>query len=470
MTSEAKAVTFNKYFWEHMNKITSFYHAVFKEKNRTSIVVRQALYSFMLKGVSVLVSFIYVPLLLNYLDSEKYGIWLTLVTVTNWVTLFDIGLGHGLRNKLTESIANQDLKLGRIYISTTYALLGLITLAFLIVFNLINPFIPWNNFLNSRLISPHELLIVTSIAFSATILRFFLQLIGVIFLSHQKSSMNDLMNTVSSFGSLIGVGLVSFLMPRGNLILLSAIITLTPVLVYLIFSIVAFKTRFKELSPSFSEVKLSYSKPLFLLSSQFFIVQVTALIVYASANILVVNLFNPNEVIRYNIAYTIFNSGILVMTLCLSPIWSSVTDAYAVKDFGYLKKMLKRLNYLSIFFSLGMVLLLAISGPIYHIWLKGKVEIPFITSFAMALYAIIFMFQAPYSAFINGMGKVKLTSLLAVPGIAVYLLGAVFISRYLNNSAGVIAGITLSSIMSLIIQRIQVSKLLNGRATGIWAA
>lgn len=107
----------------------------FKEENRTSIVVRQALYSFLLKGVSVLVSFIYVPLLLNYLDSEKYGIWLTLVTVTNWVTLFDIGLGHGLRNKLTEALANQDIKRGRIYISTIYALLGLIYTLFLDRYN-----------------------------------------------------------------------------------------------------------------------------------------------------------------------------------------------------------------------------------------------------------------------------------------------------------------------------------------------
>ncbi|PRY55326.1 O-antigen/teichoic acid export membrane protein [Arcticibacter pallidicorallinus] len=453
-----------------MNKVASLYNAVFKEQNRTSVVIRQALYSFLLKGVSVIISFVYVPLLLNYLDSEKYGIWLTLVTVTNWVTLFDIGLGNGLRNKLTEALADRDLKLGRTYISTTYALLGIITLALLLAFNAVNQFIPWNSFLNSKLIAPQELLVVTSIAFSGTILRFFFQLIGVIFLAHQQSSMNDLINTVSSFCSLIGVALVSLLMPPGNLILLSAIITLTPVLVYLTFTVISFTTRFKELQPSISQVRLSYSKPLFLLSSQFFIVQVTALIIYASANVLVANLFNPSEVILYNIAFTIFNATIMVMTLCLSPIWSSVTEAYALRDFDYLKKMLRRLNYLSVLFSLGVLLLLAISNPLYHIWLKGKVEIPFTISLAMALYAIIYMFQAPYSAFINGMGKVRFTSFLAMPGIIVYLLGAIFISRYLNSSAGVITGITLSSLIGLVIQRIQVSKLLNNRAKGIWAA
>lgn len=453
-----------------MNKVASLYNAVFKEQNRTSVVIRQALYSFLLKGVSVIISFIYVPLLLNYLDTEKYGIWLTLVTVTNWVTLFDIGLGNGLRNKLTEALADKDLKLGRTYISTTYALLGLITVALLLAFNAVNQFIPWNSFLNSKLIAPQELLFVTSIAFSGTILRFFFQLIGVIFLAHQQSSMNDLINTVSSFCSLIGVGLVSLLMPRGNLILLSAIITLTPVLVYLTFSVISFKTRFKEIQPSISHVRLSYSKPLFLLSSQFFIVQVTALIIYASANVLVANLFNPAEVILYNIAFTIFNATIMVMTLCLSPIWSSVTEAYALRDFDYLKKMLRRLNYLSVLFSLGVLFLLAISDPLYHIWLKGKVEIPFTISLAMALYAIVYMFQAPYSAFINGMGKVRFTSLLAVPGIIVYLSGAILISRYLDSSAGVITGITLSSLIGLVIQRIQVSKLLNNRAKGIWVA
>jgi O-antigen/teichoic acid export membrane protein len=200
------------------------------------------------------------------------------------------------------------------------------------------------------------------------------------------------------------------------------------------------------------------------------VVQVTALIIYASANVLVVNLFNPEEVIVYNVAFTIFNATIMVMTLCLSPIWSSVTDAYVVKDYDYLKKTLKRLNYLSVLFTAGVVLLLAISGTLYEIWLKGKVTIPFHMSLAMAIYAIVYMFQAPYSAFINGMGKVKMTSSLALPGIVVYLLGAVILSRYYNTSAGVILGITLSSLIGLIIQRVQVGKLLNNKATGIWNA
>lgn len=451
-----------------MYKEISSYYSKLKRENRTTIVIKQAFYSFLLKGVSVVVAFLYVPLLLNYLNSEKYGIWLTIVSILNWVTLFDIGLGNGLRNKLVQAVAEKKYELGKTYVSTTYALLGGISILLLIVFNLMNQYIPWNKVLNSKLISKQELVLLTSIIVSITIFRFFVQLIGVIYLAHQKSSTNDLITTLSSLISLFCVWVVSRVLPSGNLVLLALIITLIPVLTYVTFSAIAFSSEFKKISPSLKFVKLSFAKPLFILSSRFFIMQITALIIYSSANVLVANLFNPQEVIVYNIAFTLFSGTIIVMSICLSPIWSSVTDAYSVGDYVYLKKMIKRLNYLSILFSLGVLLLLLISNIVYTVWLKGKVTIPFNISLAMALYAIIFMFQAPYSMYINGMGKLKVTISLSLFSILIYFFGAVYLSKYLNSSAGVILSISISSLISLTIQRMQVNRLLKNTASGWW--
>ncbi|GAH31869.1 unnamed protein product, partial [marine sediment metagenome] len=61
--------------------------------------------SFGLKGISILISFLLVPLVLNYIDITKYGIWLTLSSIIGWFGFFDIGLGNGLRNKFAEAIA-----------------------------------------------------------------------------------------------------------------------------------------------------------------------------------------------------------------------------------------------------------------------------------------------------------------------------------------------------------------------------
>ena len=51
--------------------------------------------SFLLKGVSISVSYLLVPLTIHYLNPTKYGIWITLTSSIGWVAFFDIGLGKG---------------------------------------------------------------------------------------------------------------------------------------------------------------------------------------------------------------------------------------------------------------------------------------------------------------------------------------------------------------------------------------
>jgi len=68
-----------------------------------------------------LIGLIYVPLLLDYLDSE---IWYLVNMSSILVGLSSLILvWKWIRNKFTEAIANGKHKLARIYVSTTYAIL-----------------------------------------------------------------------------------------------------------------------------------------------------------------------------------------------------------------------------------------------------------------------------------------------------------------------------------------------------------
>ncbi len=109
---------------------------LFKGSERSKLAKKQILYSFFLKGISVAIGLMFVPLLLNYLDAERYGVWLTLTSIVGWFTFFDIGLGNGLRNRLTEALAEDKHQLAKEYVSTTYAIITLIfpeSLSFFIV-------------------------------------------------------------------------------------------------------------------------------------------------------------------------------------------------------------------------------------------------------------------------------------------------------------------------------------------------
>ena len=70
---------------------------------------KHILASFLIKGVSILTGFFMVPLTIGYVHKEQYGIWLTLSSVVAWFSFFDVGLGHGLRNKLAVALAKNDL-------------------------------------------------------------------------------------------------------------------------------------------------------------------------------------------------------------------------------------------------------------------------------------------------------------------------------------------------------------------------
>ncbi|MGY0408652.1 MAG: dTDP-4-dehydrorhamnose 3,5-epimerase family protein, partial [Polaribacter sp.] len=72
--------------------------------------------------------FITIPLLLSYLDNEQYRIWVTIFSLVNMVFFVDIGIGNGLKTKLTEALSIQNFKLAKTYISTAYISISVISL------------------------------------------------------------------------------------------------------------------------------------------------------------------------------------------------------------------------------------------------------------------------------------------------------------------------------------------------------
>lgn len=85
-----------------------FTKKIFKGDKRSALLKKNIAGSFFIKGWNCIVQLLLVPLTLNCLNQYEYGIWLTINSILIWIDQFDIGLGNGLRNKLAESIAQND--------------------------------------------------------------------------------------------------------------------------------------------------------------------------------------------------------------------------------------------------------------------------------------------------------------------------------------------------------------------------
>ena len=109
------------------------------------------LLAFFVKGISLFVSLFSMPLYIKYFDNNAaLGMWYTILSMLSWINLCDLGLGNGLRNRLTEALALGQNEKAKEYISATYAILCKIITPVSVILCILLQFVNFNNFFNRR--------------------------------------------------------------------------------------------------------------------------------------------------------------------------------------------------------------------------------------------------------------------------------------------------------------------------------
>lgn len=452
-----------------VNKIKpNFIINFFSGHERSVKAKKNIIVSFGLKGFSIIIGFLLVPLTLNYLNPTKYGIWLTLSSIIGWFGFFDIGLGNGLRNKLTEALALNDHKLAKTYVSTTYITLSIIIGSIYILFLSINPFLNWSKILNTTPEMAGDLSGIALIVFTFFSLRFILKLIGVILTANQLLAYNNAFGPIGNFIAFISIYYITKF-SHDNLLYVSVIYSAAPVIVLILASIFFFNGKYKYLKPSFKSVDFKYIKLLAGLGIKFFILQIVVLVVFTTDNMIITQILGPAEVTPYNIAYKYLSMPVMLFGIITGPYWSAYTDAITKSDIKWIKNSMNKLIKIWFLNVVGVIVLLAISQYFYLMWVGDKVEIPFILSAFMGLYAIIRTETSVFGTFINGVGKIKLQMYYGIIAMVINIPISVFFARNLEmGSAGVILGTCISLAPGFVLGPIQYFKIINNKATGIW--
>lgn len=394
---------------------------------RTSKAKKNILLSIGIKACSILVSLVLVPLTLGYLNKYEYGIWLTLSSTLMWINYFDIGLGNGLRNKLAEALADSDVKIGQVYISTTFALLTIIMVFFYLLYYVCHFFFSWNAILN---ISSNELstdldnLVLFVLLFFC--LNFILKVIGNVYLAKQLSVVNDLMIFVANVCSCIIIYILT-LTTEGDLAKVALVYSVSPVVVYLLAYPITFSYLYKDLAPKWSCINFRYSKSLLSLGGQFFIVQIACLIIFSTSNLFITQLCSPSEVTVYNIAFKYFSVITMAFIILITPFWSAATDAYARKDFAWIKRSVGMMMKFWALLEIVALIMLLVADYVYNVWVN--LTIPFSLSILMFLYVSIVNWNNLFAYFLNGIGLVRTQLYSSVIASMLYIPLAIFLGH-----------------------------------------
>jgi O-antigen/teichoic acid export membrane protein len=182
-------------------------------------------------------------------------------------------------------------------------------------------------------------------------------------------------------------------------------------------------------------------------------------------------LFGPEEVTVYNIAYRYFTIGILINGIITLPYWSSFTEAFFKKEIDWIRTSIKKLNLISYMLIGGQLILLLIADEVIKLWVGDQIKIPLIMKIMLTLYVSIQLLAVPYNIFINGVSKIRLQLYVALLSIVITIPLSIFFCKTLDiGPSGVILAMLCSTLPGGILWWIQYHKLINGKATGIWNA
>ncbi|MEJ1242491.1 oligosaccharide flippase family protein [Chryseolinea sp. T2] len=422
--------------------------------------------SVVVKGAQVLINLLLVPLTINYVNTERYGVWLTLSSLVMWINFLDIGLGHGMRNKLVETSVTGDVVKGKIFVSTTYAGLAVVAGGLLLIFLMVNPLLDWQVILNAGSVPEQTLSNAVLIAFSAFCFQLVLQNINSIFMANHDPAKASLVNLAGQTLT-VAVILVLAQFRTTDFLELVWILTAIPPLTLLISSIYLFRTSYAKFRPSLNLIRPAYARELLTLGGKFFLINIGVIILYQSDNILVAQIFGSKDVTTFNIAYRLFFTIVMVFTVFLLPFWSAVTDAYLKGDLEWVRRSRSKYMKLVVLLSGGCMLILALSDRIYNFWLGGAVKVPFHLSFFMAIYVIAYMVHSLHVNILNGIGKIQLQLWLVVICAVVNVVLAIVLSEIVGLPGIVISNIVIFVIMTVVLV-VQCERQLAGTATGIW--
>ena len=414
-----------------MDNVLIYLKSFFSGNTRTIKVKQNILVSFLVKCCSIIISLLLVPLTLNYLNSYEYGIWLTLSSILIWVNYFDMGLANGLRNKLAEALAIGDIQKGRIYVSTTFFLLFAIISIVLLGFFLLQGFINWNQILNVD--SQINLNSVIIVVFTFFCLTFVFKFIGNIFLAAQLSAVND------------------FLIFLGNLLAYPF----------------TFYIKYPNLRPTIYLVKIKYAKDLLGLGLQFFIIQIGCLILFATANVMISQMFGPDQVTIYNLSYKYFSVLTMAFSIVISPLWSAITEAYVRKDFKWIQMVMKRMMSIWLVSIIVGVFMLLFSGIVYRIWVGSEIAIPFSLSIVVLIYVSLNAWTGMFASFVNGVGKLRIQLYCTIFSSLFFIPVAIIMGKLLGVG-GVCIAMSIALVPYAILLPLQYKKLLSKSLRGVW--
>ncbi len=389
--------------------------------------------SVLAKFVSIGATLITIPVTLNYLGAESFGVWMVISGVVGFLGFTDLGIGTGLQNALSKAYGKDDFISPKHYVVNAYFIVTALVLS--LVFLMVAAFalLPVDGLFK---ISDRNLLTNAVLALKYSVFAFLLgvpiALIQRVLGGIQKTYVASSVMLAGSVLSILAIFLAVYF--DLGLIGISLLFVLSPTVALFIYSLYFFYSN-EAYRPRLCNLSKGYVKPIISAGIWTVFVQITYALKMNVPTLIISSSLGLLAVAEYSVTQKLIGFASVTIGIALQPLWVVYGEAYHRGDRVWVERTLRK--------SIKLVLLLTVPAaiafqflgqPLVSLWLGGDVLPSRLLIGCFSLWMIASTINTCFAMLINGTGNFKhqaiysaicVGSALALAGAFVETMGAV---------------------------------------------
>ncbi|QTE29017.1 lipopolysaccharide biosynthesis protein [Pengzhenrongella sicca] len=362
--------------------------------------------SILSRGASAIAPIVLIPVTLNYLGAELYGLWMAVAALAGMAYWADLGLGNGLLTKLAPCHASNDWTLARTYVSSAYAVLVPVCTAITGLLWAASGVVPWSRLFNVT--DPQvqqDTRLVVVICLTAFLVNIPLSLVQRAQYAYQQVAQS---NAWLAAGSLLSASLaVAAVAADLDPTLVIAAAVSGPVLTNVAASAWVYGRPLRRLRPTRRSVDRAAASQLFRLGGLFFILSIVTAVALNADSLVIAHSLGLAAVTEYTVPARLFTAIGLLATLVNLPLWPANGEALARGDFQWVRRTATRMSLLSgAAVLLPVLFLVAFGGRVLDVWLHSDIAASTGLFVALGAWWFLLSTAAPLFMVQNAAGRI----------------------------------------------------------------
>ena len=334
-----------------------------------------AVASVIARAMSIVVALVTVPVTIQYLGPERFGLWMTMTGFLSFLALSDLGLGMGLQNALSQCHGREDRKSPSQYVSSALLAMTVAFGALVLMAAFVFPLVPWESLVKVKtdlarrelLPTAQAMLIVFGFGLPTT-------LIQRIYNGYQRGYWAAILMAI---GRVLGLGAVFVcLYLKLGLPDLAASVMAMPFLTLAAGGIVLFY-RDPWLRPSWSGITWQATRRVFRTGIEVMLAQISSVLPIGLIPLIIANRWDVVAVTPYSVTNRLLSVALILLTAAIQPLWPAYGEAAARGDWGWVRRAFRRSLQFGAITVLPVALLMTVAGPqIIRYWTGEEASVP----------------------------------------------------------------------------------------------